>query len=185
MFLFKLIKGANISFKKLNEMNPVIQQTTIEMLEQRGFEVEVTDEGLVGKKPRSAVIVFFNLTPKVNNDRIQEYITKMRNTGFTHAIVVYNESVTPMAQKVVDELEGIRIELFQMNSLRYNITKHRLVPKHTPLTKGEMKVFKEEFGTKIPILLYSDPIARFYDFQRGDVIKVERNNGYICYRIVK
>jgi DNA-directed RNA polymerase I, II, and III subunit RPABC1 len=109
----------------------------------------------------------------------------MRNANFTHAIVVFNDSVTPMAQKVVDELEGLRIELFQMNSLRYNITKHRLVPKHIPLTKGEMKAFKEEFGTKIPILLHSDPIVRFYDFQRGDIIKVERKNGFICYRIVK
>jgi DNA-directed RNA polymerase I, II, and III subunit RPABC1 len=166
-------------------MDPVIQQTTIEMLQQRGFDVEITEENLVGKKGRSSVIVFFNLSPKVNNDRIQEYITKMRNANFTHAIVVYNDSVTPMAQKVVDELEGLRIELFQMKSLRYNITKHRLVPKHTLLTKSEMKSFKEQFGTKIPILLHTDPIARFYDFQKSDIVKVERTNGFICYRIVK
>jgi DNA-directed RNA polymerase subunit H (RpoH/RPB5) len=166
-------------------MEPVVQQTTIEMLQQRGFEVEITDEGLVGKKGRSSVIVFFNLSPKVNNDRIQEYITKMRNFNFTHAIVIYNDSVTPMAQKVVEELEGLRIELFQMKSLRYNITKHRLVPTHTLLTKSEMKAFKDQFGTKIPILLSTDPIVRFFDFQKSDIVKVERKNGFICYRIVK
>jgi len=166
-------------------MEPAVQQTTIEMLQQRGFEVEAIEEGLVGRKGRLSVIVFFNLSPKVNNDRIQEYITKMRNSDFNHAIVLYNDSVTPMAQKVVDELEGIRIELFQMKSLRYNITKHRLVPKHTLLTRAEMKAFKEQFGTKIPVLLHTDPIARFYDFQKSDIVKVERNNGYVCYRIVK
>lgn len=166
-------------------MEPIILQTTTEMLQQRGYEVEQTEEGMIGRKGRASVIVFFNLSPKVNNDRIQEYITKMRNLNFTHAIVIYNESVTPMAQKVVDELQGLRIELFQMKFLRYNITKHRLVPKHTLLTKGEMKAFKEKFGTKIPALLASDPVARFYDFQKTDIVKVERSNGYICYRIVK
>lgn len=162
-----------------------IYQITMEMLQQRGFHVVVNDADIIGAKDGEKIIVFFNLTPKINNDRVQEYILRMRNENFTHAIIVYNDSVTSTAQKVIDDLKGIRIELFQRKSLRYNITKHRLVPKHTLLTKVEMKDFKERFGIKIPILLYNDPIARFYDFQRGDIVKIERTNGSICYRLVK
>jgi len=29
------------------------------------------------------------------------------------------------------------------------------------------------------------PIARFYDYKRGDVIRIKRSDGYINYRIVK
>ena len=162
-----------------------VQQVIQEMLEQRGFEVEFQEDTIIGRKGTSSVIVFFSITPKVNNERLQEYITKMRVANLTHAIVVYNESVTPTAQKIVEELEGLRIELFCRKALRYNITKHRLVPKHTLLSRTEMKAFKEEFGVKVPVLLYNDPVARFYDFQRGDVVRVERPNGFICYRIVK
>ena len=166
-------------------MDAQIRQTTVEMLEQRGFQVEIEEEYILGRKTRSSVIVFFNSSVKINNDRIQEYISKMKGLNFVHAIVVHDKAVTPMAQKVVEELQGIRIELFPMKSLRYNITKHRLVPRHVPLSKMEMKSFKDLYGTKIPYLLYSDPVARFYDFQRGDIIKIERSNGFICYRIVK
>jgi DNA-directed RNA polymerase subunit H (RpoH/RPB5) len=30
-----------------------------------------------------------------------------------------------------------------------------------------------------------DPIVKFYDYQKGDLIKIIRKNGYITYRIVK
>ena len=163
-----------------------IREITTEMLEQRGFEVsEVADELVGTSQTKPAIIVFFNQSPKINNDRVQEYILKMRNDNFTHAIIVYNDAVTSTAQKVIDELKGMRIELFKKSTLRYNITKHRLVPAHSLLTKTEMKTFKDTYGTKIPIILYNDPVARFYDFQRGEIIKVERSNGFICYRIVK
>jgi DNA-directed RNA polymerase I, II, and III subunit RPABC1 len=163
-----------------------IKETTTEMLQQRGFEVsEIDDELVASAKGKASIIVFFNQSPKINNDRVQEYILKMRNDNFTHAIIIYNDAVTSTAQKVIDELKGMRIELFQKKTLRYNITKHRLVPTHSLLTKSEMKTFKEEYGTKIPIILYNDPVARFFDFQRGDIVKVERKNGFVCYRIVK
>ena len=90
-----------------------------------------------------------------------------------------------MAQKVVSDIQDMRIELFPLESLRYNITKHRLVPKHTQLSKSESKKFKDAYGVKIPILLRTDPIVRFYDFQKGSVIKIERPYGLISYRIVK
>jgi DNA-directed RNA polymerase I, II, and III subunit RPABC1 len=165
--------------------NRVIE-TLKEMLEQRGYTVEDKSEGMIGsKRGRSSIIVFFNLAPKVNNERIQDYITRMTNLDVKHSIIVYTDSVTSQAQKVIDELQDMRMELFHMNSLRYNITKHRLVPKHTQLTKAEAKAFKETYGTKIPILMYTDPVARFYDFQRGDVIRVNRPNGFVCFRVVK
>lgn len=168
-------------------MESKVEEITTQMLEQRGFEVinKVGNELVGTGRGKEPIIVFFNQSPKINNDRVQEYILQMRNENLTHAIIVYNDAVTSTAQKVIDELKGLRIELFQRNSLRYNITKHRLVPTHSLLTKSEMKSFKEQFGTKIPIILYNDPIARFFDFQRGDIVKVERKNGFVCYRIVK
>jgi DNA-directed RNA polymerase I, II, and III subunit RPABC1 len=168
-------------------MEECVVKTLREMLQQRGYQVFYDEESnMAGRKGRtSTIVVFFNLAPKVNNDRIQEYITKMKNLNYTHAIVVYQLSVTPPAEKVLQELQGLRIEMFQSRTLRYNITEHRLVPKHTLLSKSEIKTFKDEFGTKIPILSYNDSIARFYDFQKGDIIKIERPNGFVCYRIVK
>jgi DNA-directed RNA polymerase I, II, and III subunit RPABC1 len=167
-------------------MDSVVIETLKEMLEQRGYTVYDTDEGIVGRKgTKGAVIVFFNIGPKVNNERIQDYIARMKSLCINHCIIVYSQSITSQAQKIVDELQDMRMELFSYDSLRYNITKHRLVPKHTQLTKAEGKAFKETYGTKIPVLLATDPVARFYDFQKGDIIKIERLNGFVCFRIIK
>ena len=96
-------------------MEECVLKTLREMLQQRGYEVFYDEEeNMAGRKGRtSTIVVFFNLAPKVNNDRIQEYITKMRHLNYTHAIVVYQLSVTPPAEKVLQELQGLRIEMFQ------------------------------------------------------------------------
>ena len=49
----------------------------------------------------------------------------------------------------------------------------------------ELYDFKKNFGIKFGILRLDRPISRFYDYQKGDVIRITRNDGYINYRIVK
>ncbi len=47
------------------------------------------------------------------------------------------------------------------------------------------KKFTDKYGQKFPFIRKDDQIARFYNYQRGDVIKITRNDGFITYRIVK
>ena len=65
---------------------------------------------------------------------------------------------------------------------------HYLVPKHElEYKKGTVGCanFKKKYGEDIPIIMKSDPISRFYGYERGDIIKVTRKNGYVMFRIVK
>ena len=77
------------------------------------------------------------------------------------------------------------IELFNVDDLQFNITKHILVPLHKKLNKEECKEFKEQYGSSIPVLLKSDPVCRFYNFQKGDIIQITRRNSFVSYRIVR
>jgi DNA-directed RNA polymerase subunit H (RpoH/RPB5) len=124
---------------------------------------------------------------KLNVAEIHAKISTMQNEGVTHIILVYNNTPTPTVKTVISNTQniGLTIELFNAEDLAYNPTKHTLVPLHERLPKDETKVFKERFGKDIPIILRSDPIARFYNFTKGDVIKITRRNGFISYRIVK
>jgi DNA-directed RNA polymerase subunit H (RpoH/RPB5) len=79
----------------------------------------------------------------------------------------------------------MKIELFAEEDLQFNITKHRLQPKFEKLKDSEAVDFKKNFGIKFGILRLDRPIARFYNYQKGDVIRITRNDGYINYRIVK
>ena len=53
------------------------------------------------------------------------------------------------------------------------------------LNEDEKKDFLSNFGSKIPFLLKTDPIVRYFNFEKGDIIKVIRKDNYISYRIVK
>jgi len=161
-----------------------------EMIIQRGYEItEDDDDKIIGTNDEDEqIVVFTQPVIKFNIDRVKEYISLLHKMGMNHCIVIYTESVTPMTKKLVANSVDIKIELFTQEELQYNITKHRLVPLHVRLSTEDGKEFKKKYGLKFQAILRTDPISRFYGYQRGDVIKIVRTNGenkFVSYRIVK
>ena len=161
-------------------------QTCLEMFQQRGYNVIDYDDDRINaiKQDGKPICAFMAETPKFNVNRVQEYIAFMSELQIHHGIIVYKDNATPMAKKVINNSLDIIIELFTEEELQYNITKHRLVPKHEKLSSKEAIKFVEKFGKNFPIIQLSDPISRFYGYKRGDIIKVTRKNE-IIFRIVK
>jgi DNA-directed RNA polymerase I, II, and III subunit RPABC1 len=163
-----------------------VRNTCLEMLDQRGFAIaEDCEEYIIGEKSETeAIALFFESSQKLDTDKVKIYISKMKELLLNACIIVCKDDITAPARKVVDELQEYKIEIFKETSLRYNITKHRLVPKHTLLSKAEAQDFKKNYGIKIFVLLKTDPIAQFYNFQRGDIVRIDRADG-VVFRIVK
>jgi len=162
-----------------------------EMCIQRNYEiVEEDDERILAIKEDGNQICAFipSLMTKFNVDRIQEYISMIKKMDIWHCIIVYKDSATPIAKKIVDDSQEIIIELFNEDELQYNITKHYLVPEHKLIHKSKSKggeEFKKKYTDKFPTLLKIDPISRFYGYEKGDVIQITRKDSYVTYRIVK
>lgn len=114
-------------------------------------------------------------------------IEKELGINIQNSIVIYSESVTPMAKKYVDSYKAnLELELFFINELQYNITKHRLVPTHIRLNAEETKLFNQTLSvSNIPTILTTDPISKFYNYKIGDIIKIIRNNGIVVFKVVK
>ena len=159
----------------------------IEMFTQRGYEIIDSDEDriLANKKDGAQICAFFT-THKFNIDRLQEYISMMKKMDVWHCIIVFKENATPVAKKIVLDSKEMIIELFEMDEMQYNLTKHELVPKHEKVDINEKNAedFKKSKTDKFPILLKTDPVARFYGFSKGDIIKITRKNGYVTFRRV-
>ena len=73
------------------------------------------------------------------------------------------------------------VEIFDIKRLLFNITKHRLVPKHSKLTDiREINKLKKNLYIdsiyKLPVISKTDPVARYYNLLRGDVVKIIRNS---------
>lgn len=137
-----------------------------------------------GKEDRFVLALFDIL--KVNKSKLQELVSKMKDSGTCHILIIYSQDVTPSVRTIITNIStDIIIELFHIDDLQYNITKHVLQPTFLKI-KGP-KAFKTLYGAAPyhAVMSVSDPIARFYGYKKGDIIEIRRKNGYVSYRIVK
>lgn len=117
---------------------------------------------------------------KLNIKGIKDKLSIMNKENSTHCIVIYRHNVTSSAKKSLDIIDH-KIELFSLGEFQLNITKHRLVPIHEKVTGTDL----EKYKNKLPVLLTTDPISRYYGYKKGDFIKITRKNGLVVYRQVK
>lgn len=160
----------------------------IEMLEQRDYtSLDIQEDRIIATKPDNRqMIVFLSTVPKFNVKSMSEYISITNEIGIKHLLIIYKDGVTASTRKAIEQLQDdIYIELFAEENLQLNITKHRLQPIFQTLSAQDNKEFKLKYGLKFPIMKKDDPIACFYDYKKGDIIRVIRKNGIIDYRIVK
>jgi DNA-directed RNA polymerase I, II, and III subunit RPABC1 len=163
-------------------------QICTELFDQRGYtdiDTEETDQ-LSALEPSNGEMVyaFFVETLKFNIDCVQNYMSLMNTLDIKHCIIIYNDTITPSAKKAIKTNMDFDIELYRVNELQYNVTKHRLVPRHEQIHGEEYEFVQKKFGASLPKLFDNDPVARFYHFQKGNIIRVTRLNHSIAYRIV-
>lgn len=137
-----------------------------------------------GRKGNDVILCFLSNEDKLNIQGIKDRISVMNREGSTRCIIVYRSSVTSSAKKSLETLE-YDFELFSLNELQLNITKHRLVPRHTIVTDSEKEELDSKYKGKLPSILQNDAVCRYYAFQKGDYVRITRKNGSIIYRVVK
>lgn len=162
-------------------------ETVKEMLIDRGYTLEEDSKEdfiVKGRTSKHTIICFICKEEKLSIQGIKEFVSLMNKENYTKCIIVYRDSYTSSAKKSLDIME-YNIELFSINELQFNITKHILVPKHEKVPKKEKEELEKKYKARLPIILHTDPVCRYYQFQRGDYIQITRKNGSIIYRIVK
>jgi DNA-directed RNA polymerase subunit H (RpoH/RPB5) len=101
---------------------------------------------------------------------------------------------TRPTSKAWEALSSYDVEVWTFAQLAVNPTKHFLSQRHTALSPQEKREFLAT--TKIdpqclPMIYVSDPVARWYGFRVGQILRIERNNlvtfasgGSVFYRLV-
>ena len=73
--------------------------------------------------------------------------------------------------------KNIFIQIFSLDNLMFNITKHKLVPKMRILTEEEKNKVLKTYSTtpiQMPQILKSDPQAKFLGVRKGDMCEIIR-----------
>lgn len=75
---------------------------------------------------------------------------------------------------------GCRVQVFLLQELAFNLTKHRLVPKHRLMNPVEVDKLRNQYTLtslkQLPIILESDPVSKYFNFKPGNVCEITRMN---------
>lgn len=138
------------------------------------------------------LFVFFPDEPKIGVKTIQSYVAKMENDKVGRAIIVVRMGLTPSAKQAMREVGPTYVmEDFLESEMLINITEHELVPQHILLTTEEKEELFSRYKLKesqLMKMLTTDPVARYYGYRRGQVMKIIRKSDtagrYVTYRLV-
>lgn len=166
-----------------------VMETLTEMMHDRSYkQMKNPAENIyICKKTNNeSILIFLCKSDKFNIESIKYLIYLLQEYNTKHGLFVYKNIITSSARKAIDHLQDYTIEMFEKRELMYNITKHRLFCKHERPPKDlMMQELKQIDIHNLPVLLRNDIVARYYQFIKGDLIRIIRKNGSIAYRIVK
>lgn len=180
-------------------VDPRVRQTVKEMLEARGYTItraiqEDEVKSLVGSKENFPDLHVLFATDyaggeevKFNIKIVNFYLLYIDKLKLQHVIIIHQGKVTSRVNDTIKNymvVKKTKIEIFPQCALKFNITQHRLQPVFKVMSKTESENFKKQYGNKFNKMFLTDPIARFYGYEKGDVVVVYRKDRPVNYRIV-
>lgn len=168
-------------------MIETVKQVCKDMFKQRGYTniYENNNDSIYLKanNGKLKVCLYFSGNKTFDIEKLKETVKKVYDINYNHVIIVYGNKITSHVKNILlSSSFDIQIEIFNINNLKYNPTKHFLTPLHKKVEDKKLKETLAKYGNNLSSIPIDDPISRFYNFKKGDIIDID--NG-ITYCIVK
>ncbi|KAL0007119.1 hypothetical protein SO802_008621 [Lithocarpus litseifolius] len=181
------------------------RRTVLEMLRDRGYVVPESElarslaefRSVFGDKPDllslritvphssnpyNRMMVIFYGTEEIRTASVRNlYAQIMRIEHLKGLILIHESKINHFARKGLEKYP-YKVEVFQITDLLVNITKHILVPKHEILNaEGKQRLLSQYKvkDTQLPRMLETDPVARYYGLEKGQVVKITYSGEFI------
>ena len=152
------------------------------------------------KEHSGNIYVKYIYSSKIRIHNIQTLVEDMKDSVFENdndvLIIIIKDKISNevILDSQLDSLykkTGIFTQIFWLDKLVINITKHELVPSHRIISEENKKSLLVKFDinsyNQLPIILKTDPVAKFIGMKRGDVCEIKRpsetSGEYIYYRL--
>ena len=191
-----------------------VRKTSIEMLEDRGFEVSQEDKNMNYEdftnrleenaiqliathrnNPIKMAYIAFILDAKSFSKKDLVALKAIMDEKYPTnemTVIIVQDKQTPQIAKELQNDEYKLYEIFSMKNLMFNITHHEIVPRHILLSQEEADQILKQYQTtktQLPKLLTTDPVAKYYGMKTGDICKIIRQSPMTgesyYYRILK
>jgi DNA-directed RNA polymerases I, II, and III subunit RPABC1 len=201
-----------MDFQEQNRLFKV-RKTSLEMVTDRGITVptqfDITFEEFKAQydaknidiyihdeeKDKKVYIYFYNETKSFGKNELKNLMARLLQTYEDENMIVIlllrdkeNSMVTKELQKPI----YANVEIFLQSRMTFNITHHILVPKHVLLNTDEENEILSKYNitkSKLPKLLKTDPVARYYGMKTDQICKILRHSAVsgfsVYYRVVK
>lgn len=116
-------------------------------------------------------------------DMIENYVKKDDALVFVLKDKINNmDSFSSMLESFMRE-NGVFVQIFCLDDLQFNITKHVLVPDMRVVSEEEKAQILEKYSARpdqMPQILKSDPHAKFVGVKKGDLCEIVRPSETSC-----
>ncbi|KAJ0448945.1 putative DNA-directed RNA polymerase [Helianthus annuus] len=143
-------------------------------------------------KPFKKVLVVFCGPEEINKAKAKFILLNIPNKESLHRIIIVLGGKMNHFARAEFELCEVKVEVFPITELIVNITKHVTMPKHEILTaeeKEQLLVKLKLADNKMPYMMETDAIARYYGLEKKQVVKITYNSqitgSFVTYRCVK
>jgi len=177
--------------------------TIIEMLNDRGYnltnyltEITLDDIKVSYKKNKinlstgdGKINTIFWDEP-LNISKINNHVTKLKKDNLNLVLLILgrnnvDDEITISQRRNLNSIFGkINLEIFYIDELIFNVTKHHYVPPHVLLNERETEIIYNSYGKNLPLIDKSDIIVRYYGGKIGNIFKIIRPNN-LYYRKVE
>lgn len=186
---YNIGKYSNYSIKEIEVMiNSMPSKISIE-LSPLDMSFNKEDGNLIVKYITNAKVRASNIS-----SLIYEMVEEKLQPNDTLVLLVNDNVSSDSLTEIINNFQLKQkkfIQIFNIESLMFNITEHILVPHHEIMNQTEtvniMSKYNIQNLLQLPLILQSDPVAKFIGAKRGDIVKItkpsETAGEYVNYRL--
>ena len=185
-----------------------VRKTIIEMLNDRGYDVSKyikgnkykdVSEDEVRKEYKQDNMNLITDSKKINTffwdeegsfSKMTKYLNKIKKNDLEILILIIgrqssdNVLTSNLISNISQIFVHVEVEIFYIDELVFNITKHHYVPQHILLSKKEANIIYKAYGIDLPLLYKDDIISRYYGAKLNNIFKIIRPNNIYYRKIV-
>lgn len=188
---YNLDKYKNFSDKELDIMDSNMGKKNVAEI----MPLDMVSEHKDGNKKCLVKYIIGKLRGKVLKTLIDELLEYEKIKEGDDVIIIVKDKINNLDAfyilfDTIFKSSKLFVQLFSMDHLLVNIKNHVLVPELHIVSEKDKNEIKEQYNvesmTQFPLILKSDPMAKFYGVKNGDLCKIirqsETSGQYISYR---